>query len=95
MKTKITPGDIESTIVKTEFHVLTAVLTVCVLTLKNGFNVTGESACAAPENFDKDIGEAIALANAKQKIWLLEGYLLKEALYNASLPDDLGVEEHD
>ena len=55
-------------------------LTFCVLILKNGFTVTGESACASPENFDAEIGKKIAYDNAREKIWLLEGYLLKEKL---------------
>jgi len=32
-------------------------LTFCVLILKNGFTVTGESACASPDNFDAEIGK--------------------------------------
>ncbi len=56
-------------------------LTFCVLVLKNGFTVTGESACASPENFDPEIGKRIAYDNARNKIWPLEGYLLKEKLH--------------
>lgn len=55
-------------------------LTICVLTLKNGFTVTGESSCASPENFDAAIGCKIARENAVNKIWMLEGYLLKQKL---------------
>lgn len=55
-------------------------LTFCVLILKNGFTVTGESACASPENFDAEIGRKISRANAVQKIWPLMGYALKEKL---------------
>ncbi|MGP2822154.1 Gp49 family protein [Serratia ureilytica] len=55
-------------------------LTFCVLVLRNGFTVTGESACASPENFDAEIGRKIARQNAVNKIWLLEGYLLKQRL---------------
>jgi hypothetical protein len=55
-------------------------LTFCVLVLKNGFTVTGESACASPENFDADIGRSIARANAVQKIWPLMGYELRSRL---------------
>lgn len=55
-------------------------LTFCVLVLKNGFTVTGESACASPENFDAEIGRKIARDNAVNKIWQLEGYLLKQKL---------------
>jgi len=60
-----------------------ALLTFCVLVLSNGFTVTGESACASPENFDAEIGQKIARANAVQKIWPLEGYLLKQRLHDA------------
>jgi hypothetical protein len=57
-----------------------SLLTFCVIVLKNGFTVTGESACASPENYNKEIGQKIAFNNAKEKIWMLEGYLLKEKL---------------
>jgi hypothetical protein len=55
-------------------------LTFCVLVLRNGFTVTGESACASAENFDHEIGRKIARANAEQKIWPLMGYELKSRL---------------
>lgn len=58
-------------------------LTFCVLVLKSGFTVTGESACASPENFDPEIGRKIARENARNKIWPLEGYLLREHLHSA------------
>lgn len=55
-------------------------LTFCVLVLRNGFTVTGESACASPENFDAEIGRRIARENAKQKLWPLLGYELRTKL---------------
>ncbi len=55
-------------------------LTFCVLVLRNGFTVTGESACASPENFDAEIGRKIARQNAEQKVWPLMGYALKNEL---------------
>lgn len=55
-------------------------LTFCVIVLRNGFTVTGESACASPENFDFGIGCKIARQNAVQKIWPLMGYALKTSL---------------
>lgn len=58
----------------------TCLLTFCVLVLKNGFTVTGESACASPENFDAEIGRSIARQNAVEKIWPLMGYELKTKL---------------
>lgn len=51
-------------------------LTFCVLVLKNGFTVTGESACVSPENFDAQIGRDIARANAIEKMWPLMGFKL-------------------
>ena len=55
-------------------------LTFCVLVLKNGFTVTGESACASPENFDAELGRKIARQNAVQKVWSLMGYELRTKL---------------
>lgn len=57
-------------------------LTFCVLVLRNGFTVTGESACASPENFDAELGRKIARQNAVSKMWPLMGYALKEKLHN-------------
>ena len=36
-----------------------------------------------PENFNEEIGRKIAYENARNKIWQLEGYLLKEKLHQA------------
>lgn len=56
-------------------------LTFCVLELKNGFTVTGESACAHPSNYNKEVGERIARENAEKKIWPLLGYELKSKIH--------------
>jgi hypothetical protein len=91
---RVTPADIEATIAGEYFFTAAdatqacpqfealSLLTFCVLVLRNGFTVTGESACASPENFDAEIGRKIARDNAKNKIWLLEGYLLKQRLHD-------------
>ena len=57
-----------------------ALLTFCVLTLRNGFTVTGESACASPQNFDAEIGRRVARENAVNKMWPLLGYALKDKM---------------
>lgn len=57
-------------------------LTFCVLVLQNGFTVTGESACASPENFNAEIGRKIARENAVNKVWPLMGYALKQRLHD-------------
>lgn len=81
-QTKITPEDIDNTIVNEEYAVFGGRLTICVLTLRNGFLVTGESSCVALENFDPKLGQEIARTNAEDKIWQLEGYVLRNKLYN-------------
>lgn len=58
-------------------------LTICVLVLRNGFTVTGESACASPENFDAEIGRKIARQNAVNKIWPLLDFSLRDAIVEA------------
>ena len=81
-------GDVEPAYVHKDYaqDKSTACLTICILTLENGFTVTGESACVSPENFDADIGKEVAYDNAREKIWQLEGYLLKQRLYEQSQP---------
>jgi hypothetical protein len=82
---RLTPELIDAAIVGEDYHVFPdTTLTVCCLTLQNGFTVTGESAAASPENFDREVGKKVARDNARNKIWQLEGYLLKEKLYTQS-----------
>ena len=68
------PGDLPS------YETPLRLLTFCVLVLRNGFTVTGESACASPENYNADIGRKIARQNAVAKIWPLMGYELRSQL---------------
>lgn len=68
-------------------HVLSC-LTFCVLVLRNGFTVTGESACASPENFDAELGRKIARQNAVAKVWPLMGYELKSKIERMERPSD-------
>jgi hypothetical protein len=79
---RVTDAMIEEVIKQVTFHVFPETqLTVCCLTLQNGFTVTGESACVSPENFDSQIGQDISYKKAREKIWALEGYALAERLY--------------
>ena len=85
---RLTPDAIDATIAGEDYHVFPGTtLTVCCLTLRNGFTVTGESACASPENFDADVGRKVARESAKQKLWPLLGYQLKQRLHEASIKD--------
>lgn len=66
---RLTPEHIDSVIVSEAYYVFPGTtMTVCALTLRNGFQVTGESAAASPENFNEEIGRKIAHTNARQKI---------------------------
>lgn len=83
---RLTPDHIDGCIVGESYYVFPGTtLTVCALTLRNGFHVTGESAAASPANFDEVIGRRIARDNARNKIWALEGYLLRSKLADAGL----------
>jgi hypothetical protein len=78
---RLTPELIDAAIKAEDYHVFPGtMLTVCCLTLQNGFTVTGESACASPANFNEELGKKIARSHARDKIWALEGYLLKQKL---------------
>lgn len=88
---RITPAEVEANIAGEHYFtageaagypqdVALSLLTFCVLVLRNGFTVTGESACASPENFDAEIGRKIARQNAVAKVWPLMGYELRSKL---------------
>jgi hypothetical protein len=89
---RVTPADLDAKIASEQYHVFPGTtLTVCCLVLQNGYAVTGQSAAASPANFDKEIGRKIARADAREKIWPLEGYLLRERLNQAALNNDYGA----
>lgn len=85
---RLTPDKIDGTIIGEDYHVFPGTtMTVCALKLRNGYVVIGESAAASPENFDEAIGKRIARDNARNKIWSLEGYLLRTQLFYGDHPD--------
>lgn len=80
---RLNPEHIDTQIRAEDYHVFPGTtMTVCALTLQNGFIVIGESAAASPQNFDQEIGRTIARKHAREKIWALEGYLLRERLWS-------------
>jgi len=84
-KTRLELADVEGVIKKTKYLTVEDRMTICVLTLVNGFVVTGESAAVDAANFQTHMGRTIAYENALAKIWMLEGYRLKQSLYEQSL----------
>lgn len=91
---RVTPADVDAAIDRVQYHVFQGTMkTVCEITLKNGFSVSGESACASPDNFDQQIGEQIAKRNAREEIWPLLGYALKEKLHMLNKVPPLMVDD--
>jgi len=85
---RITPDHINSVIVSKTFTVLpSGKVTVCEITLTNGFTVRGESSVVSKANFNQEIGERVSFENAVKEIWQLEGYLLQENLYQKAVAD--------
>lgn len=75
---KLTKEYLENLVENKQFVVFEGTtVTVCLVTLKNGFNLVGKSACLDPNNFDKSDGEQYAYEDAMDKLWELEGYLAK------------------
>ena len=58
-----------------------SLVTICIIILENGFKVEGVSACVDPANYNEDIGRECAYENAFNKIWELEGYMLRQSLH--------------
>lgn len=56
--------------------------TLCFITMQNGWVSTGFAAPVSTENFDAEVGKRYAYDNAFEPLWQLEGYLLRETLYN-------------
>lgn len=84
---RLSPALIDSRIKAAHYHHFSeTALTVCALELVNGFLVVGESAAASPANFDQALGRKIAFDNARQKIWALEGYLLRQRIADGLRP---------
>lgn len=81
----VTMDQLERLVVGEEFlrSKIAPTLTICVLQLANGFSVRGESACADPAAFDEAKGREFARRDAIQKIWPLEGYLLRQRLHDS------------
>lgn len=63
-------------------------LTLCIVTLNNGFTIVGKSACADPANYDAGVGRAMALRDAKNQIYPYLGFLVKQDMYEDQLMEE-------
>ncbi|RSE85542.1 Gp49 family protein [Achromobacter denitrificans] len=82
---RVTLADLDANIVQTEIvkHVSPSgqILRWAVLTTRSGFAVTGRpSASVSSENDNAEIGEKVAIDNARAELWPLMGYALRERL---------------
>lgn len=76
---RVTPADIEAACRAVSFTLLPDLrTTIATVTMPNGYTVKGQSACLFAENFDAEIGQRVALEDAKRQMWPLLGYALLE-----------------
>ena len=81
---RVTEASIKDKIVNAEY-IVKGHLTICILTMSNGWLSTGVSAPAHAANFDPEVGKRYAFDNAFKPLWQLEGYLLRQRLFEESL----------
>lgn len=55
-------------------------VTCCCFQLPSGFCVTEQSACCDPANYRREIGVELCIDRFKDKLWELEGYVLKNEM---------------
>jgi hypothetical protein len=90
LPTALTASDLIEKIKRVEYVVMPkSTTTVCQLHLENGYTVIGTSACIDPRRFNKATGEHYAYEDAVEKLWELEGYLLKQRRFEAGIKDEV------
>ena len=89
---KVTKEIINSRISGVVYHVIPdTTITMCVITMANGYDVIGYSACVDSTNFDAALGQKYSYEDAYEKIWPLEGYLLQERMSEASVDSTMDI----
>lgn len=79
--TKVTIEDVAAAIVDETYTVLPdGRTTICQLTMRNGFTVDGKSACVDKAEFNTELGNKYARAQAVEKVWMFLGYDLQNKL---------------
>lgn len=80
---KVTQATIQDHIAEIEYiyPAMLTTMTICIIRMVNGFIVLGKSAPVSEGNFDRDIGKRFAYDDAFKQLWQLEGYLLKQRIY--------------
>lgn len=83
---RVKPEDLDAMIAKEQYEVCNGILTICVLTLRNGYMIVGHAAPASKDNFDEQVGRELALKDARSQMWPLMGFHLREKLYSQEQP---------
>lgn len=83
-KNYLTEKDINDVITNIEYNcVPNTHITICVLTLINGAKVLGKNyGSIDPDRNNEVMGKEYAFKEAVEKVWELEGYLLRQRLYD-------------
>lgn len=68
---KVTKEQMEARVASIDFFHLGETVTICSITLDNGYSVRGESACVDPANYNQAIGEQLAQDHAFNQLWPL------------------------
>lgn len=79
----VTKESIEARISGTKYTRLSPRTTLCLLTLDNGYEVVGFSACVDERNYDEQIGRKVAYEDAITQLWPLFGFLLSELKFRS------------
>jgi len=80
---RVTPDDLDQAMAAADiqYHVFPdTTVTVCCATLDNGYALVGKAAAASPENFDADVGREVAYKDARNQLWALLGFRLRDSL---------------
>lgn len=81
MKNHLTPEDIDAVIKSEKYEYPSAGMTICILTLKNQTRVIGVNyGSIDPGRQDWAFGRQAAKEQAVEKVWELEGYLLRQKI---------------
>lgn len=89
LRNKVTQDEIKVLIEKVDYYVFPeTTVTTCLISLKNGAKVLGVNyGRILPEEQDWEMGKQEAYKDAFNKIWELEGYLVRQGLYKQSQLD--------
>ncbi len=84
--TTVTLNGMQDRIAKTTYHLMPGTTTTfCQIEMVNGYSVWGMSACVDATKYNQSLGEKYSYEDAINKLRPLEGYLLAERLYQATL----------